>query len=101
MAFRDAACGGTKDRWSSEEDSAGARLNAVLTLETFDRFVFVLSVLEHYKNLDCSLLLHCTVQTVSVARTRALQAVAYARACRNLESDGPRVATHSAISRTR
>lgn len=46
-------------------------LNAVLSLSTFERFVFVLSVLEHYSDQDCSILLECSRRDVALARARA------------------------------
>ena len=48
---------------------------AVLRLQSFDRFVFVMSVLEGYSDQDCSVLLGCTRRDVLAARTRALQKV--------------------------
>jgi hypothetical protein len=48
----------------------------VLGLEEFERFVFVLSVLERYSDQDCSLLLGCSRQDVREARIGALQHVA-------------------------
>jgi hypothetical protein len=47
-------------------------IDAVLGLEDFERFVFVLSVLEHYSEHDCGLLLGCSAIEVRGARTRAL-----------------------------
>ncbi len=46
--------------------------DAVLALEDFERFVFVISVLEHYSVHECALLLGCSQQTVRAGRTRAL-----------------------------
>jgi DNA-directed RNA polymerase specialized sigma24 family protein len=48
---------------------------AVLQLEPFERFVYVMSVLEHYSDLDCALLLDCTRRDVIAARIRALQQI--------------------------
>ena len=48
---------------------------AVLRLQSFDRFVFVMSVLEDYSDQECSVLLGCTRRDVLAARTRALQQV--------------------------
>lgn len=45
---------------------------AVLALEDFERFVFVMSVLESYSEHDCALLLSCTIRQVNEARSRAL-----------------------------
>jgi DNA-directed RNA polymerase specialized sigma24 family protein len=46
---------------------------AVLQLQSFDRFVFVMSVLEGYSDHDCSILLSSTRRDVVAARARALQ----------------------------
>ena len=48
---------------------------AVLALEPFERFVYVMSVLEHYSDLDCSLLLGCARRDVIAARLRGLQQI--------------------------
>jgi DNA-directed RNA polymerase specialized sigma24 family protein len=48
---------------------------AVLQLEPFERFVFVMSVLERYSDLDCSLLLGCARREVIGARIRASQQI--------------------------
>jgi DNA-directed RNA polymerase specialized sigma24 family protein len=50
--------------------------DAITSLPPFDRFVYVLSVLEKYSDRECSMLLECTVERVMAARTRALQALA-------------------------
>jgi len=50
-----------------------AQTAAVLKLEPFERFVYVMSVVEHYSDLDCSLLLGCTRRNVITGRIRALQ----------------------------
>jgi len=46
---------------------------AVLGLEPFERFVYVITVLEGYSDQDCSLLLGCARRVVLAARSRALQ----------------------------
>jgi DNA-directed RNA polymerase specialized sigma24 family protein len=51
-------------------------IDAVLGLEDLERFVFVISILEHYSEQDCALLLGCSVQQVREARARALQRMA-------------------------
>ena len=43
--------------------------------EDFERFVFTMSVLEHYSEHDCALLLGRSVPEVREARTRALHAL--------------------------
>jgi DNA-directed RNA polymerase specialized sigma24 family protein len=48
-------------------------IDAVLGLEDFERFVFVMSVLEHYSEHDCGLLLGCSAREVREARSRALE----------------------------
>jgi len=48
---------------------------AVLALEPFERFVYVMTVLERYSDQDCSLLLGCARRDVVVARTRAFEQI--------------------------
>lgn len=45
----------------------------VLALEHFERFVFVMSVLEHYSDHDCARQLGCSLQDIRRARVRALE----------------------------
>jgi hypothetical protein len=52
-----------------------AEIAAVLELEPFERFVYVMSVLERYSDQDCSVLLGCTRRDVLAARTHALQQI--------------------------
>ena len=52
------------------------RVAAITALPAFERFVFVLSVLERYSDQDCSLLLGSTRAQVIAARSRALQHIA-------------------------
>jgi hypothetical protein len=47
----------------------------VLELEPFERFVYVISVLERYSDQDCSVLLGCPRRDVLAARTCALQQI--------------------------
>ncbi len=49
---------------------------AVLALEPFERFVYVMTVLERYSDQDCSLLLGCARRDVVAARTRAFDQIA-------------------------
>jgi DNA-directed RNA polymerase specialized sigma24 family protein len=57
--------------------TGSAELNALLAtmakLSPFQRFVFVLSVLEGYSTSECAMLLSCTLTDVISARTAALQ----------------------------
>jgi DNA-directed RNA polymerase specialized sigma24 family protein len=52
-----------------------APLPAILAMPTFERFVFVLSVLERYSDQECKTLLDCTRQDVIQARNRALKRI--------------------------
>jgi DNA-directed RNA polymerase specialized sigma24 family protein len=51
-------------------------VSAVLGLEPFERVVYVMTVLEHYSDHECSLLLGCARRDVLPARTRALDEIA-------------------------
>ena len=50
-----------------------AEVSAILELSPLERFVFVMSALEHYSDNECSLLLGCVRRDVMDARVRALQ----------------------------
>ena len=50
--------------------------DAVLGLADFERFAFVLCVLERYRERECALLLGCSASQVREACTRAIQALA-------------------------
>ena len=52
-------------------------IDAVFGLEDYERFVFVMSVLEHYSQHDCALLLGCSVPEVREAHIRALNDLAH------------------------
>ena len=51
-------------------------LDDVLWLADFERFVFVMSVLEHYSEHDCALFLGCSDRDIGEGRTRALKELA-------------------------
>jgi hypothetical protein len=53
---------------------------AILALEPFERFVYVITVLERYSDQDCSLLLGCARRDVVGARTRAFEQIGGAMA---------------------
>ena len=55
---------------------AGYAIGSILRLEDFERFVFVMSVLEKYTDQDCSVLLGCARQDIAETRMRALLHVA-------------------------
>jgi hypothetical protein len=50
-----------------------AAITNILKLRDFERFVFVLSVLERYSDQECPVLLGCSRQHVREAKTRGLQ----------------------------
>jgi hypothetical protein len=63
--------------WSfGRTPEAGYVIGSILGLEDFERFVFVLSVLEKYTDQDCSVLLGCARQDIAETRVRALLHVA-------------------------
>jgi len=51
-------------------------VDAVLGLAEFERFVFVLCVLEGYREHECALLLGCSASEIREARTQAIQELA-------------------------
>ena len=51
-------------------------VDALLRLADFGRFVFVLCVLERYREHECALLLGCSASEVREARTEAIQELA-------------------------
>ena len=53
-----------------------ASLKSVQNLPSFDRFVFVMSVLERYSDHECALLLGCSFADILPARIRTLQRIA-------------------------
>lgn len=59
---------------------------SILALETFERFVFVMSVLERYSDQDCSVLLGRSRQEIGEARMRALLHVAESDRLRTIPS---------------
>jgi len=50
-----------------------AEIYAILELAPFERFVFVMSVLQRYSEHDCSILLGCSRKDVAAALARALE----------------------------
>jgi DNA-directed RNA polymerase specialized sigma24 family protein len=52
-----------------------AEIADIVELAPFERFAFVMSVLERYSDHECSLQLACTRREVTAARTRALQQI--------------------------
>jgi DNA-directed RNA polymerase specialized sigma24 family protein len=66
--------------FSHSEQSSGSGehfdLETVLGLGAFERFVFVMSVLENYSHHECALLLGCSVLEIRQARLHALEELA-------------------------
>lgn len=58
---------------ASSAATGPAEIAAVVALPVFERFVFVMTVLEGYSNQECSLLLGCTRAEVNAAREEALR----------------------------
>ena len=52
-----------------------AEIGAILELASFERFVYVMSVLERYSDQNCSVLLGCSRRDANAARIRALQQI--------------------------
>lgn len=65
-------------RSSARKNTPGLpeRLAGIIDLPAFERFVFVMSVLEGYSARDCRLLLNCSNFDVAQARVQALQQLA-------------------------
>lgn len=55
--------------------SPHSSLKCVQELPPFDRFVFVMSVLERYSDRDCALLLNCSCAEILPARIRGFQQI--------------------------
>lgn len=74
LVFSECPQNEVRDPWG--ESSLSSVIDVVTRLESLERFVFVMSVLEHYSDPECSVLLNCTVKNVSTARLRALRTLA-------------------------
>jgi hypothetical protein len=64
------------DTRMEREAQSDASLIAILSLGPFERFVFVMSILERYSDQDCSILLACLRRDVALARTQAAEHIA-------------------------
>ena len=60
-------------RSTDDAVTAPPEISAILELPAFERFAFVMSVLEGYSEQECSLHLGCTRNDVAAARTSALE----------------------------
>ena len=68
-----ASATGTSGRVAGGTVAEPAEIAEIVTLPAFERFVFVMSVLEGYSDHECALHLVCTDAEIRAARTRALQ----------------------------
>jgi uncharacterized membrane protein len=59
----------------SEAGNGSSELQAILQLKAFDRFVYVLNVLEKYSVKDCAILLKASKREVVESKLRALESV--------------------------
>lgn len=57
-------------------DGQRAEIAAILELKPFERFAYVITVLERYSDQECSVLLGCTRRDALAARAHALQQLA-------------------------
>jgi hypothetical protein len=67
---------------------AKGAIGSILELEDFERFIFVMSVLERYSEQDCSVLLDCSRQDVRETRVRVLQQIAGSYSLRTVAGPG-------------
>ena len=81
---------------SPVEVELGANLSAVVALESFQRFVLVMSVLEGYSNQDCATLLNCTRHDVLTARILAVKQLAQAGVDPNATTESGSQGLHAA-----
>jgi DNA-directed RNA polymerase specialized sigma24 family protein len=70
------------DRSPARATTEAAEITNIIELPAFERFAFVMSVLERHSDMECSLLLNCTRSEVLAARTRALQRIGRSAALR-------------------
>jgi len=75
------------------------QIAAVLEMEPFDRFVFVLSVLEDYSDHECAILLNSTRRDVLAARIRAYEHMGRAAKFRDVERLDSRAAAQAEFDR--
>jgi hypothetical protein len=65
----------TSGRSAGHAVTEPTQITEIVELPTFERFAFVMSVLERYSDQECSLLLDSTRAEVTAARTRALRQI--------------------------
>ena len=63
-----------RELWSPRQQTTheDSEINVVIHLLPLERFVFVMTILEHYSVCECSLLLACSTKEVAQAQWRAL-----------------------------
>jgi len=68
---------GQRGSWRVEQDGMPRddEIGAVARLAPLERFIFVMSILEHYSAWECSVLLGCDLKEVARVRMRALRAL--------------------------
>lgn len=86
-ALNAAAAKATQGRTGDQAQSEPVHVSAVFELPPFERFVFVMSVLEGYSASDCALLLGCTRENLIQARLQALERIAGLGVPNGLEGD--------------
>src|SRR5262249_19940066 len=94
--FTSALEGSNNSILNRDETAAGNHLppgenkeiSAILDLNPFDRFAFVMSVLEGFSERDCALLLGCTQQALVAGLFRAVRRLSHAIATTKERSDG-------------
>lgn len=72
---REVVSGGSRDVGSRQIQGLPPTLASVVSLRAFDRFVFVMSVLEGYREPELRLLLNCSSADISQARAHALDQI--------------------------
>jgi len=67
--------GQTRDLWDTgqHETQRECKIDTVTRLDPFERFVFVMSIVERHSNWDCALLLGCNINRVPQARMKPLR----------------------------
>jgi hypothetical protein len=78
-------------------------LAEVAHLQPFERFVYIISILEGYSDQECSLLLNCSRQDVTSARIRTLQHLPRVHAVNSATefADGIPIPANSSMHRSR
>ena len=69
------ASGPSADHRPGRHTIQPVEMDEIVELPVFERFVFVISVLEGYSDQECSLLLNCSRAEIVKSRTRTLQKI--------------------------